>query len=415
MPEEAFLKIVATPMPPFTTAFSQARVVQQAPWFKPRKICKQKCCAETVAISLDQDEHRLINTLDGLELADVLVEYHPQPRQIKEFFAPSLTDKILPCLQPGTIIHVENYSHTMKHFFKHFRPDMTTPYLIITSESDKNSPHFPKELVTDNLLIKWVGTNPLPEKVDAKGLKKLEPFPLGLSKYHRQTPYLARYLEMRNFTNPFRGKEQKQRWLDWASLEGNETEIGSKVIFTKFGINSLKKNRQVLFDALCGSEAERRVLDPMRPDKVSCQNQTLPNHEIYKAASTYLFGLSPPGVGWDCYRTYEYLLLGVIPIIEKRQGGSDGVFKDLPVIEVEGITSQNRTRDEYHQILRDYIKSPEFLENDFAGWDRMFLNYWRLKLLQETDRAKDVVKDEHGREYYQAWKYTLNQPQVLLH
>jgi hypothetical protein len=43
----------------------------------------------------------------------------------------------------------------------------------------------------------------------------------------------------------------------------------------------------------------------------------------------------------------------------------------------------------------------------------MFQKYRRRKFLQETDRTKDIVKEEHGREYYQAWKYTLNQPRVF--
>ena len=35
-------------------------------------------------------------------------------------------------------------------------------------------------------------------------------------------------------------------------------------------------------------------------------------HETYAAASGYLFGLSPPGNGVDCFRNYEFWALGVI-------------------------------------------------------------------------------------------------------
>ncbi len=175
-----------------------------------RKICKETCCAKTVAISLDQDEDCLINTVDGLDLADVLLKQNKKLSEINKFFAPILSDEKLPCLQPGTIIHINNRKKAINYFFRKLRPKMTTPYLIITSRSNGDSPGtMAEKLVTDDLLLRWYGTNPLLQEVKTKGLKKLEPSPLGLNKYHPQTPYLARYLEMQNFTNPFWGKEQK--------------------------------------------------------------------------------------------------------------------------------------------------------------------------------------------------------------
>jgi hypothetical protein len=58
--------------------------------------------------------------------------------------------------------------------------------------------------------------------------------------------------------------------------------------------------------------------------------------------------------------------------------------------------------------MKDYIRSEAFQNTTFAaGWERLFLKYWRRQLLKDTGREKDILRDEQGREYYQAWKYTL--------
>jgi hypothetical protein len=52
------------------------------------------------------------------------------------------------------------------------------------------------------------------------------------------------------------------------------------------------------------------------------------------------FVLSPSGKGWDCYRNWEELSLGTIPIIEhyNRKDGWFRTFDGLPVIWVEDMS-----------------------------------------------------------------------------
>lgn len=47
----------------------------------------------------------------------------------------------------------------------------------------------------------------------------------------------------------------------------------------------------------------------------------------------YKFALSPPGNGLDCHRTWELLLVGVIPVV--KSNSLDAMYKDLPVLIVE--------------------------------------------------------------------------------
>ena len=46
------------------------------------------------------------------------------------------------------------------------------------------------------------------------------------------------------------------------------------------------------------------------------------------------FVLSPPGNGWDCYRTYEAIAMGAITIVKRERPMTD-VCEDLPVILVD--------------------------------------------------------------------------------
>ena len=52
--------------------------------------------------------------------------------------------------------------------------------------------------------------------------------------------------------------------------------------------------------------------------------------------------VSPPGSGWDCYRTWEALWLGTIPIVLRTGTPFDSLFDDLPVLLVDAWTDVTR-------------------------------------------------------------------------
>jgi hypothetical protein len=421
MPAEEFAKGRVTYS---MTSYSEATVVERSPnWFpmkhmgdlprREKEYCTPTCCATPVAISLAQDEKRIINTVDGLDLADVLLQHYRSPEHL-EFFAPILTPNLLPCLQPGVIIHMDNHEKNYEYFFEHLRHNITVPYGLITSESDDNSPYaygYGERIGTDVLMLRWYGQSVFLPNVPAKK-RKIVPFPIGLSKFHAQDWYLTRYLELRKYVNPFKGSTQKQRWIDWAgsldlgkTVDEKETELRD-ALFLKYSITPMSHPmRQQMFDQLC-----RKNSTYTPRDNVSCQNTVITPHEIYAAASTYLFGLSPHGVGWDCYRTYELLLMGVIPIVLGREGGTHGMFQDLPVLELPLDWNFATTQPhDYLTLMQEYVNSPAFLDNEFdLGWERLFLPYWRRRIIHDLGRDKDIVKDEFGREFFKTWRYGPN-------
>lgn len=82
-----------------------------------------------------------------------------------------------------------------------------------------------------------------------------------------------------------------------------------------------------------------------------------------------MFVLSPEGIGIDCHRTWEALMLGSIPIVKKKLPSS--LFDGLPVIQVDDWSeiNQNRLMDIAHSVM-----SKKF------NFSPLFLNYWSKKI-----------------------------------
>jgi len=77
------------------------------------------------------------------------------------------------------------------------------------------------------------------------------------------------------------------------------------------------------------------------------------------------FVLSPPGGGLDCYRTWEALLMGAIPIVISNT--LNPVYEDLPVLIV----------NDWHDINPDFLKEKykEITSKQYK-MEKIFMPYW---------------------------------------
>ena len=80
------------------------------------------------------------------------------------------------------------------------------------------------------------------------------------------------------------------------------------------------------------------------------------------------------------------------------------MWEDLPAV---AVNSWDLSQKELLLALQNYVRSDKFLSADFSrGWERLFLGYWRRRVLKDAGREKDLVRDPHsGEHYYLAWKY----------
>jgi len=307
-------------------------------------------------------------------------------------------------LRPGVIIHADSYRGPITRFFREHRPNITVPYVFLTTKTDGDSPitFFQNKLDTDPLLLAWYGINP--NYSTGANHSKFRMMPLGLTgAKFRQQPDMDLLMQARNYTNPFGG--DKSRWTNetlWRTVKDT-----TPLLFVKFGIHEFAMDRERPWKMAC----DNRTMEPI--DNISCNKELWVNtRQTYAAASEYLFGLSPPGNGVDCFRTYELLLNGVIPIIKERPEYKE-LFKDLPIIQ---LPHWNYTQRELVRLMRNYVYSPAFLNNTFdAGWERLFLKYWRQSVLKDAGRLHEIVNDDQGNQYYTAWKYTTYKEPYVQH
>ena len=383
-----------TSQPGSYSAYSRALVVTNAPWLPPRRMCKETCCVEAVAISLDQDKHQIIQCTDGSDLADITSSFDPRAEG-KRFHAAGFHEALLPCLVPGTIINMHSMFESSVNFWEKYRAKIQVPFVLMTTGTDINSPQMGDKYIGDTLLLHWYGTNPvrLTEPSFQEHAHKFRPMKLGLSGgNHPHERYMLPYLKLNNFTNPFL---DKSRW----DLSKQPLHF-DKDVFVKYG-NHWLQHRTDLWQSLCPNTTHFNT--------TSCGSAAnlVPVDQTYADMSRYRFGVSPPGAGWDCYRTYEMLYLGVIPLVEIRDSYSHELFQGLPVILVPKLGT-GTTRKDVLDAIHNYIASDVFQNASFeAGWESLFFSHRRRQILKDSGRDEENLIDDNGREYYQAYRYTV--------
>ena len=95
-----------------------------------------------------------------------------------------------------------------------------------------------------------------------------------------------------------------------------------------------------------------------------------PLDQYLKDIARHRFTLCPNGNGVDCYRTWEALYLGSIPILEKST--TSGFFNDLPIVEIEdmGELTLEFLQERYAEINS---------RNDW-NYEKLDLAYWKTNI-----------------------------------
>eukprot|EP00796_Vickermania_ingenoplastis_P005782 gene5782-4133_t len=131
--------------------------------------------------------------------------------------------------------------------------------------------------------------------------------------------------------------------------------------------------------------------------------------QYYQTITEHSFVVSPPGNGYDCFRTWEALALGGIPIIQNpvvlegimQQVGGRGEldsgrevdtrallepYRDLPVVYIDMVTEMNEEnmlkwrREIYHRSKKGVYKL-----------EKLFLQYWVDRIYGHTNDEVDCI------------------------
>lgn len=273
-----------------------------------------------------------------------------------------------PEFKDGDAIFADSY------YMEHFICDLNfvnKPFILVSGDSDKTAPYCDYKnklqfmLLLDNpYLIKWYSTN-----VDFVH-PKIIPIPIGIPKHvpiltdDTGSPYLA-WCVNHNINN---SKDTLYRYMN-SNLYKNFFSDKPEFLYSRMSIC----NSDYCFHEF--TRIRRKVFDDLEKKGFKLQKDLIDAHKYYDELVKYKMCLSLPGAGLDCYRTWECLFLGVVPIILKTQGLYD-MFKDLPVIIIEDFTVL--TKD---ILYEEYIKVLKRINNNEINWDKFHCSYW-IKLIK---------------------------------
>ena len=303
-------------------------------------------------------------------LAEVYFGNLPRP---EEFRGVTLTESLLPCLQPGTVIFVD--LKYLPQFFKEMHPKIRVPYVLFSTDSDRAAPGNMLRYLRDpnSMILHWYSTNC--NKLDTK-IPKFTCMPLGLSQWdakHHMRPGLENFLTS---IEP-RVIYQKGRPIFPKTIE----EKRDKLALLSFN-NNTNPDRRSVWSYMCDGPLWQSWRDR---GQVQCGYQKLTNtiQPFYETAVRYKFMVSPHGVGLDCFRTWEALFLGMIPIV--KSSTLDPLYRDLPVVIVK------QWSDVTPELLENAWEEFQHKEFDFST---LYISHWQQELWQF--RESPSVKFEYS-------------------
>ncbi|TXT66073.1 MAG: hypothetical protein BAJALOKI3v1_50073 [Promethearchaeota archaeon] len=136
------------------------------------------------------------------------------------------------------------------------------------------------------------------------------------------------------------------------------------LVYCNFDIRTNITNRKPIFDWATNQDWIDEELPPIN---IPWEIYKLKLFDYFNKLSSYYFTLAPFGCGYDCFRTWESLYLGVIPIVQKCQANKF-FAKKLPILMVE----------DYKELSKNYLeqKLKEFYNRNDYSVDYLDMDYW---------------------------------------
>jgi len=236
-------------------------------------------------------------------------------------------------VRAGDVVFVKTDWEHLRIFFRRYHPQIVSPYILLTHNSDHSAPGPFSKYLEDPKLLAWFAQN-----VEAEPHPKLHPIPIGIA-------------------NKCWGHGEPRIFSSSMALEKDQDR--PYLCYLNFQPSTYPKERTFVWD-LFAKQSWCVVSEP-------------------KALASYLqdlsrskFVLSPRGNGLDCHRTWEALLMGAIPIV--RTSSLDPLFSDLPVLIVKNweIISPSYLNEQY-----------ELIRQKTYNLEKVFIQYWIQRIFSK--------------------------------
>jgi len=243
------------------------------------------------------------------------------------------------------------YPHYLDIFFSKIHPQIEEPYILITHNSyhsipryDSNTPNIDSgdysSYLDDDKLIAWFGKN-------ATGKHhKLFNVPIGIANALHGS--LGNIKTLRKVNNT----KLSKKYLLCMNFNSTTNRVEREPIEKRFSQKKFCHHPQ---------------------KQISTDNYTQPFEEYLHDMAKSKFVLSPEGCGIECYRTWEAMYIGCIPIV--KSGPLDHLYDDLPVLIV----------DDWNLITEKFLnkKYEEFQQRTF-NLKKLYMPYW----IEQIEKVK---------------------------
>lgn len=232
-------------------------------------------------------------------------------------------------VKAGDILVVR--TEVIGEFFQHIHPKIANPYVLVTHHSDSPAPGNFAHMLNDPKILAWFGIN-----VEGATHPKLHPIPIGV---HSDISFPNSSTALLEEVQQYSKSCQK-----------------NTLLYMNFNVRTFSKERKWVF-----KHFKRRPF---------CSRGVPKAHRDYLldlAGSKFV--LSPRGNGIDCYRTWEALIMGAIPIV--RSSPLDPLYEGLPVLIVH----------DWRTITEGFLnaKWAEMQAKEYQ-MERLYAPYWLAQI-----------------------------------
>jgi hypothetical protein len=239
----------------------------------------------------------------------------------------------VPCdptnIPAGSIIYASPWG--IERFLEEVHPKIKNPYIMVTYCYGPVMKY--KDVVNDPKILAWFGQT----NRDAITFDKFTIMPLGVL----------------------------------ATNEVFDRRASMNTVFNNLRVKPKTKLLYMNFMAHANDSQDRNVIFNQFKDKDYCTTVTLthtwrkPFHEYVEDVSQHKFVVSPEGDMHDCYRHWEAIILGSIPVVHRSP--LDQIFDDLPVVIV----------DDYKEVNEDFLNQKyEEMKNKQYNFKKLYMKHW---------------------------------------
>ncbi|MCK4650237.1 hypothetical protein KAT36_03305 [Candidatus Pacearchaeota archaeon] len=235
----------------------------------------------------------------------------------------------------------------MDTFMRNVLPKISMPFVLVTGDSDYPASKF-KKILKNKFLVHWFAQN------NNIRDNRITSIPIGLD-FHT-------LLTEDYFGETRDSVKNQERKLNKIRNQKLQQELK---VFANFHLNCTSNRRKELYNLLKNNSC------------MFFQKGRMPRTEMWKLQKQFVFNFSPVGNGLDCVRTWEALVLGQIPIVERTKTLLDDLHKQFPIVIIDDVSEINVKNLEvwYNKYSKQFGRNLEKkLTNGY--WVRLIEKRW---------------------------------------